>query len=53
MTFLVVIDGDPTVVDENVEILILGAEIVGDPADDQLSFTDMGVGSVTLKSSTP
>jgi hypothetical protein len=52
MTFLIVIGGDPTVVDENVDILILGAEFVGDPADDLLSFTDIGVGSVTLKSVT-
>lgn len=53
VTFMIVIDGEATVVDETANILLLGAEPVGGtPADPILSFINIGVGSVTLKSVT-
>jgi len=48
--FVLIIDGDPTVVGNTANILILGAEAIGgDPADPDLQFNDIGVGSLTLK----
>jgi len=49
-TFVLIIDGDSTVVGETTSILILGSEVIGGPpADPDLQFNDIGVGSLTLK----
>lgn len=54
VTFLIVIDGDATVVNETASILLLGAiPVGGTPTDPILEFINIGVGSVTLKSTTP
>ena len=46
-------DGDPAVAGQTANMLILGAEAIGgDPADPDLEFNDIGVGSITLVSTT-
>jgi hypothetical protein len=53
LTFIVFIDGDINTLNETVSVLILGAEVVGGtPEDPDLIFTDIGVGSATLRSTT-
>ena len=53
ITFLIVIDGDINAVGETASILLLGATIVsGTPPDQILDFNDIGVGSLTLVSTT-
>jgi hypothetical protein len=52
-TFVVFINGYINTIDETVSILILGAEVIGGtPSDPELIFNDIGVGSITLKSTT-
>ena len=54
VTFMIVIDGDPSVIGQTASILLLSAEAVGGtPADPILQFNDISIGSVTLKSTTP
>lgn len=53
VTFLVVIDGDIDVVGETTNILLLGAtQVGGTPADPDVVFDNIGVGSLTLVSTT-
>jgi hypothetical protein len=52
-TFIVFLDDDIDTLNETVSILIAGAEVVGGtPSDPELIFNDIGVGSITLKSTT-
>ena len=54
VAFALVMDGDLTVTDQAADILILGAEAIGgSPSDPDLQFDVIGVGSLTLKSTTP
>lgn len=55
VAFALVMDGDLTVMDQTADILILGAEATGGgpPSDPDLQFNVIGVGSLTLKSTTP
>jgi len=47
-------DGTPTVIDETISMLIDGTTVTGGkPSDPDLDFNDMGVGTVTIKSTTP
>jgi hypothetical protein len=47
------LDGVPTVVDQSINMLMVGATILGGTASDpDLEFNNMGVGSITLKSTT-
>lgn len=53
VTFMIVMDGDPNVLDQTANILLLGAVPVGGtPTDPILSFINIGVGNVTLISTT-
>lgn len=54
VTFMILLDGDPAVIDVTANVLFVGATIVGDPeaADPDLEFSDIGVASFTLKSET-
>jgi len=54
ITFLIMFDGTPTVIDETISMLIDGTTVTGGkPSDPDLDFNDMGVGTVTIKSTTP
>ncbi|MBT8135342.1 MAG: hypothetical protein KJO03_12595, partial [Gammaproteobacteria bacterium] len=53
LTFLVMLYSSPTVVGETVSMLIVDSTVVGGTASDpDLEFDAIGVGSVTLKSTT-
>jgi len=54
VAFVLVMDGDLSVMDQAADILILGAEAIGGlPSDPDMQFNVIGVGSLTLKSTTP
>lgn len=54
VTFMIVMDGDPNVLGQTANILLLGAiPVGGTPIDPILSFINIGVGSVTLVTSAP
>jgi hypothetical protein len=54
ITFFVVMDGDPTVVNETATMLVAAATLVaGDILSPDLVFNKIGLGSVTLRSITP
>jgi hypothetical protein len=53
LTFMILLDGDPTVIDETTSVLFVGTTVLGGtPTDPDLEFNDIGVGSFTLKSVT-
>lgn len=47
ITIMVVLDGNPNVIDETASIMLLGADII---SPDVWEFTNIGIGSITLKS---
>ncbi|MBT8129602.1 MAG: hypothetical protein KJP10_06405, partial [Gammaproteobacteria bacterium] len=55
ITLMIVMDGEPTVVGETASILLAAATLLtGTPTSpDDLQFNEIGLGSVTLKSTTP
>ena len=51
ITLMIVMDGDATVVNDTATILLANATLVGsDPVNPDLVFNEIGLGSVTLKS---